>query len=196
MATPKGMSTPSVYKKMMDNPIFQQRQLDARAAEGRNNMAVSQENRALGADIAQEQKRMLGLNRAGEELATRKDQLAYERSVHEFKKERFDISMQQKDQDRARRSSQFSDKMSNTNKVQGIEMGLGLLTLGTTSVDKYREAGRHKELMQELRKRNLLEMGITYDGDYGDGSDEDPAPLDLYGAMDSTSSSQPYWSRR
>jgi len=191
MATkPRGMAP--MYAKMMEDPIRQARIRDAAAAEGQNNMAVSQMNRVLGQEMAGEQKRLAEMDKVGYELATRKDDLAFARKKHEFQKERFGVQMQQETADRVRREKQANARLESETGNEGLEMGLGLLSLGANLYGGYKEKQRHAEHMQALRQLSLSQLGIKYEDDKGGMEDEDPRPLDLTSGFES----ETYWSRR
>jgi len=203
MATPKGMppaySTSAMASKMMEDPAKQKMLRDATA--GRDNRAVSNESQVMGQMMAGEGKRLMDMDRIGNELAMRKDDLAFKKRTHDFKKERFGVEMSQRQQEVAQRDRQFYDKLEvqsegSENPYEGIEMGLGLLSVGANLYGGYKGRQQHKAEMAAMRKLSLAQLGISFNQDSNTQGqeDEDPIPLDLSGVAPMESDS--YWSRR
>ena len=167
-----------MYKNMMNNPLYQKAQMEAGAAEGRNNMAVSQMDRITGAQIAGEQKRLMNLDKAGLELATRKDSLAHSRKILDFQRERLSTRASQADRSRDLRVE------ASQNPHEGLEMGLGLLSLGATGYNDYLDKKLSREEMQATRQLALTTAGISYPKGAGADEAEEESFTDWYKAYE------------
>lgn len=158
-------STNSMLKRMMDNPLYQKRYLSA-ANQGMDKRAVSGIDKTLGQDIASEQTRMLGLERTGQELSSRKDKLDFARKTHEFKKERFTTATNKAEQERMLRKRVLDMEADHISKVEGrdmfgIEFGLGLASLGATVAGDYKNRQQHKEYMAVAKNTASIYKGTV-----------------------------------
>ena len=176
---PQGMSTVNMLDRMMANPINQKKALLNEQAQGINNMAVNQSDRMMGMDIATEEKRLLGLDRAGNELAMRKDNLDLAKRNLEFKQERLGIESEQFNQGLNLKRQEMDIESGN----QGIEMGLGLLSLGAEGYAGYRANKQHKEWMSSMRDYARQQAGISYSYSHTDEAEFD----DWYKGLDDDS---------
>jgi len=205
MATPKGMppayATSAMASKMMEDPAKQKMLRDATA--GRDNRAVSNESQVMGQMMAGEGKRLMDMDRVGRELAMRKDDLAFQRKTHEFKKERFGIDLGQRQQELAQRDQQFYDKLElqragSENKYSGLEMGLGLLSVGANLYSGYKSNQQHKEMMTQMRQYSLDQMGVKFASKeeiQTQGQADEDRPLIDLGDIAPLESNN-YWTRR
>ena len=158
--TPKGMQTSNLYQRMMNDPLYQQRVQDAQKIEGRDNRAVSNVERTIGADMGAEQKRTLGLDRFADELSRRKDDLAFKKRTAEYEREQFGIALENRKAAANFRNKQAGDQYDLEFGQMGLEFGLGLASLGV-------EAWRSKEerANREERKKEYEFLGLMYSQD-------------------------------
>ena len=97
MARNTPQSYTQTFSGMKENPIYQQRWSEI-ATQGQDKRAVSNLNRVMGADLAQESQRLMQASQAGEELARRSDRLGFEKKVQDFKEKQFEDTIARQDQ--------------------------------------------------------------------------------------------------
>lgn len=170
MTSPKGIrSTNSVLAKLQFDPKFQKRMV-ANESVGMDKRAVSNINRVLGQEVAAEQQKFLGLDRAGAELARRKDTLEMAKKSLDFQKESFNTKVSQREAERdfkydvaetelqlrkdqlTTRLGQFKKQLNYSDKQFGMEFGLGLIGTGTTIYREVLDKRQHEEYMKSLRE--------------------------------------------
>ena len=178
MAQPKGIApqnqTSNVYKKMMDNPIYQQRFRQAQSMEGRDNKAVSNIDKMLGQDIANEQTRLLGMERAGQELSRRSDTLDFARKNLQFQRERAAEKIKHQEQSRTLRQQQLDNRRilhDERPDTFGLELGLGLLATGTNIYGGLRATDKHKAQMKAMNSIARMYWGNVSTDNYGNSEE-------------------------
>jgi hypothetical protein len=109
----------SIINQMKYSPIKQQELAGAAAAEGQDNRAVSQYDRMVGKQVASEEARMQELDKFADNLAMRKDKLAFARKVNKeqqaMTEEKFNMQ---------------EDAFSHKQLFQGLEGVVGLAGVG------------------------------------------------------------------
>ena len=172
----KGLATAygtnSVLNKLQNNPMFQKRMM-AQENLGMDKRAVSNINQVLGKEVANEQLKMQGLDRAGKEIARRKDSLDFARKSLDYQERSFKQAMSNRDAARnlkatifeaeqIARDRQFKSSISQANRARnyqnkylGLEFGLGLVGTGTSI---YREAvakRKHDDYMKDVHELTM-----------------------------------------
>jgi hypothetical protein len=88
MAKPTGIrNASSILSNMKYDPLRQQELRQFDAMEGADNRAVSQRNKFLGKQVAQEQTKLMKLDNLGDELAMRKDKLEFAKKIQSRREE-------------------------------------------------------------------------------------------------------------
>ena len=177
MAQPQGMaparSTNSMVEKMMSNPLYQTQLREAGAQEGRDNRAVSSQDRTLGKMVAGEQSRTQSLENAGEQLARRRDDLAFQKNINKFEREKFDETKRQSGKRLELGRQQLANYMEHTDSMSGatgLEMALGLLSVGVEGYGSHLSKEQRKIESAEnkdFRERYIKAAGSTYTTDKG-----------------------------
>lgn len=185
MATPKGVpsgrSSSALMQRMASDPIQQLNMREASLQEGRDNRAVSMQSRHLGAAVGQEQSRLMGLDKVGTQLATRRDELAYRKQISDFEQDKFaeqqkrraaglNLDRQKLEladrrieesfnraEDIRRNAEERAGAMSD---YSGLELGLGLLSTGIEGYRSYKSAKDSK-----VQKAIWNEMVASYTSD-------------------------------
>lgn len=186
-----GRGTAQMAQRMASDPLHQLRMREATLQAGRDKRAVSMESRQLGGMIGQEQARLRGLDVAGEELATRREDLAYKRRVSQFEQEQFaekrrraelglDISKERLAMGAERlafgkeqAAAELAAIREQTEAVQdpsGMELGLGLLSTGIEGYRSYRDSQRRK--IEAQKKYQQRAAYFTYDYTKQDEADD------------------------
>jgi hypothetical protein len=188
MAIPKGLpsrySTSTMASSMMENPMYQKMLRDA--TSGKDNRAISNESQVMGKMIAGEQKRRMGLDEVGRDLAMRKDTLAFQRKAQDFKESNFQTNLKQRRAEMAQHDKQFRKELefksdAAENDYAGLEMGLGLLSTSAEIFGAYTGAKQHNKLLTAIRNSAPQKAGIKFDytktATQGQ-DDEDPMPIE------------------
>jgi len=130
----KGAS--SIIDTLKYSPI---RQLELQEAQGKDNRAVSQEDRMIGRQVANEQSKLLASQKFGDELAMRKDKLAFAKKVQSESK-----AMAEE------RQKMAEDEFGHKSIFKGIEFGIGLAGAGAG----YYRSRKAKEQAAITKKKN------------------------------------------
>lgn len=88
MATSNGMSMGSIFNQMKENPIYQQRWAQV-SNQGQDKRAVSNINRIIGEDIANQHSRFMDIDDTSKNLSRRADKLEFSKKVEDFKADQF-----------------------------------------------------------------------------------------------------------
>jgi hypothetical protein len=132
-----------IINKLSYSPIAQKQLKSGLQQEGMDNRAVSQQDRMLGKQVAGEQERLMALDKAGQDLSTRKDKLAFARKVQDTKESQFQQKM-----------SMAEDQFSH-NKFKGMTEGvLGLASIGTNTWGRIKQKERDKKYLKTLEENN------------------------------------------
>ena len=172
-----GMGTAQLHQKMLSDPLYQQRQQQQREQEGIDNRAVSNMDRVIGSDIAQERQKFRGIEQVGFDLARRSDTLNFAKRTLDFQKEQAEVKAGQFDQSldlRSRASAaEFAYKKSalDMQDLSGIEMTLGVASLGTNIYRSHESNKQHKEYMsvalqeaENMRQYNKILSNLSPSG--------------------------------
>lgn len=129
MADNKGMAptfaTSNMVGRLMDNPIYQQKYAEL-ANQGMDKRAVSNINRVLGQDIAQESRRMMSMDAASRELSRRKDKLDYAAKALEHERGQFDIRSEQTERAREFEDTRFHSELDTMVEQEELKRDLGI----------------------------------------------------------------------
>lgn len=126
MGTPSQYGTANMIQRLMSNPLYQQ-EIARGMNVGQDKRAVGGLDRALGGAIASEQKSMMAKERAGEELARRKDNLAFQKKL---------AKQQQKN---------WEAKQSFERENRDFNFAAGLVSTGINTWTTYQERQRQKQ---------------------------------------------------
>jgi predicted ribosome quality control (RQC) complex YloA/Tae2 family protein len=137
--TPTHRATGNVLKRVSNSPLYQ-KEIQKALNVSPDKRAVSGINRALGRGIAMEQSKLARSDQAGEQLARRRDKLAFSKKLLDDKKSRWS------EQNKLRKSILDYEEGQ-----LGLEVGLGLAGVGTSFWRRKENQKQHAEWMTEFR---------------------------------------------
>ena len=128
----------SILQQMKYSPIKQKEMEGAMLQEGRSNVAVSQEDRMLGRQVAGEQSRQMEVDKFGEAMAMRKDKLTFAKKIHskqmDMNQDRLDM---QEDRQKHKRAFDY------------IGIGVSSAGIGVGYLRNIKQKGMDEELAKE-----------------------------------------------